>query len=249
MISVYDRVISTIPVLEIVLTERQGEALPTVVFYHGWTNVKEQSLIHGYEIAKKGFRVLLPEAIYHGQRQDDKLTKEHMMDFWEIIQQNITEFPIITDYYIKAKLSDPERLGVTGASMGGITTCGLLTTYPAIKAGVCLMGSPNLTAFAQGTVAAIEAAGTVLPADTPSQLAKLKKYDLSLNPGNLAGRPIHFWHGEEDPVVPYLETFAFYEKFKGTEAGRNLSFTRTADGHRVPYQISLETATFFGEHL
>ena len=46
--------------LEICDSEKLGEELPLVFFYHGWTGCKERVLTQGYEIAKKGFRVILP---------------------------------------------------------------------------------------------------------------------------------------------------------------------------------------------
>lgn len=250
MIEVYDRVIDGIPLLEVVDGALKDEKLPTVVFYHGWTNVKESVLVHGFEIAKKGFRTLLPEALYHGGRNDGTaLTDERLLDFWEIIQQSIDEYPVLTDYYIKAGLTDPDRLGVTGLSMGGITTCALLATYPEIKVGDCLMGSPDAVGFTEGVLAEAEKQGMELPADIQTQLQELTALSLADQPAKIAGRPVHFWHGTSDVTVPYGPTFEFYQSIQDEDFAKKVSFSTTDDGHKVPYSISQETACFFRNNL
>ncbi|WP_314059569.1 prolyl oligopeptidase family serine peptidase [uncultured Vagococcus sp.] len=250
MIEVYDRVIDGIPLLEVVDSALKDEKLPTVVFYHGWTNVKESVLVHGFEIAKKGFRTLLPEALYHGARNDGiPLTDERLLDFWTIIQESVDEYPVLMDYYIKAGLTDPNRLGVTGLSMGGITTCALLATYPEIKVGDCLMGSPDAVGFTQQVLAEAEKQGMVLPDDINEQLQELEALSLAENPEKIAGRPVHFWHGTKDETVPYAPTFDFYQRIQDEEFAKQVSFSTTEDGHKVPYTISQETASFFRNNL
>lgn len=250
MIEIYDRVIDGVPLLEVVDSALKDETLPTVIFYHGWTNVKESVLVHGFEIAKKGFRTLLPEALYHGARSDGTpLTDDRLLDFWEIIQQSIDEYPQLVAYYVNAGLSDPNRVGVTGLSMGGITTCALLATYPDIKAADCLMGSPDAVGFTESVLAEAQKQGMDLPADIDEQLKALSNLSLAAEPSKIAGRPVHFWHGTADETVPYDPTFAFYEGIKGESFAENVSFSTTDHGHKVPYAISQEAACFFKNHL
>lgn len=250
MIEIYDRVIDGIPLLEVVDSALKVEKLPTVVFYHGWTNVKENVLVHGFEIAKKECRVILPEALYHGARSDGRpLTDERLLDFWEIVQQSVEEYPQLMDYYIEAGLTDPDRLGVTGLSMGGITTCALLVNYPNIKAADCLMGSPDAIGFTKEVLAEAKNRGKALPADIYAQLDALAPLSLAEDPSKIAGRPVHFWHGTRDEMVPYQLTFDFYQEIKHQDFAQNVSFSTTDDGHKVPYSISQETACFFKNNL
>lgn len=249
MIEITHNVIAGIPVLELVDSSLKADKLPLVVFYHGWDSLKENVLVNGYELAKRGFRAILPEALYHGERSDGQPSASHYLEFWKVVQQNIEEFPVLRDYYVAEKLADPERIGVTGLSMGGITTCGIVTTYPDFKAAVCLMGSPNATDFAHEIIDNALTLGYKLPADTKNQIHLLKPIDLASAPEKIAGRPFHFWHGTSDDMVPYQPTYDFYESIKEEDYARNVSFTTTADGHKVPYSISVEMADFFGTHL
>ena len=245
MIEIEDSWVGKIPVLEIVPAELKDEKIPTVIFYHGWTNVKERVLANGYEIARQGMRVIIPEALYHGARSDGLDIEEHFMDFWQIILQSVAEFPQLAEHYVAKGLSDPERLGVAGLSMGGITTCALMATYPEIKAANCLMGAPNFRAFNADLMAGMEAQGIALPEGMEAALAQLNPYDLGCEPSKIAGRPFHFWHGTADQTVPFANSHDFYNQYATAEFGKQLSYTQTGDGHRVPHDICLESGAFF----
>ncbi|MGX6977679.1 prolyl oligopeptidase family serine peptidase [Vagococcus elongatus] len=244
MIEVHRKTIAGIPVLEVIKENYREEMRPLVFFYHGWTGTKEAVLVNGYELAKRGMRAVLPEAIFHGERKDHLETEEHFMEFWNIVLKNIAEFPSIVDAYVEMGLASKEQVGVTGLSMGGITTCGVMASYPWVKAGDCLMGTPCFVDFTQKMLAGVDEA-TCSSAEVEETIAQLEVLDLSLHPEKLMGRPLHFWHGTEDDTVPYQPTFDFYLKNKSEDFGQSLTFTTTDDGHKVPYKITIEMAEFF----
>lgn len=250
MITIKRVVIDGNPLLEVVSQDKATEQLPTVVFYHGWTNYKESVLVNGYELAKRGMRALLPDAYLHGERMEMPLVEEAFSEFWNIVTHNLKDLPGIRDYYVEAGLSDPNRFGVTGLSMGGITTCGALTCYPWIKAAVCLMGSPEPIQFSHWLLSSSWAEGLSVPEKYLTKLQELEPIDLSCQPEKIAGRPVHFWHGTSDTMVPYQPTFDFYQKIKEENFAKNVSFTTTEGvGHKVPYLTSVEMADFFAEHI
>ena len=76
---------------------------------------------------------------------------------------------------------------------------------PTVVAGVSLIGSPEPVAFATDQVAQLPAA---LQAKLPAELIEqtyqqLAKFDLSEHPEALAGRPMFFFNGTADQMVPY----------------------------------------------
>lgn len=253
MIVVKHVVVAEIPLLEMVESDIDHQKLPTVLFYHGWGSCKESAMVNGYELAKQGFRAVLPEAYLHGERKEGTLNEEAYMEFWHVVAHSIKEFPTLTDYYISKGLTDPDRIGVTGLSMGGITTCALLTHYPSIKTAVCLMGSPAPVLFSRWLLNSSWAEGlNIDEANYQAELEQLKPIDLSLQPEKIAGRYLHFWHGTSDNTVPYQPTLDFYERVinEQPEAAKHVSFTSTKGaGHKVPYESSVEMATFFAKHL
>lgn len=249
MIMIENKKIAGIPVLEIYPQGDEKKVLPLVFFYHGWTSCKETALVNGYEIAKRGIRVVMPDALYHGERKDSMATEEHAADFWQIILQSVSEFPTLRDAYVEQEKANFHRVGVSGLSMGGITTCALLTVYKEIKSAVCLMGSPKMTEFAELTFEGAKSHGMILPDSASEVLTDLAPCDLSYHPERIAHRPFHFWHGTQDDTVPFDPTYDFYLSIQDEPWADHVSFTVTEDGHKVPYSISVETAMYFDKYL
>ena len=141
-------------------------------------------------------------------------------------------------------------VGVSGLSMGGITTNALMTTYPWVNAGVCLMGSPKPVKFAKKLV--VDAATQVkgMPdTEVDKQISALEPFDLSLNLEKLASRPLHFWHGTADKMVPYQDTVDFYRENIGKSYTENVTLTTTENaGHKVSQETTLEMANKFNQY-
>lgn len=247
MINVIEKKINEIPVLEVVDANVADQALPLVVFYHGWTGCKEKVIGQGYELAKQGIRAIIPDALYHGVRQAGPFN-EHLMEFWEIIINSLKEYPEIVTYYSDQGLVLPHQLGVAGLSMGGITTTALMASYPEINSAFCQMGTASPVAFAQELLKNLPEVTAIAPAEIKDQLATLAEIDLSLQPKKINGRPFHFWHGKKDSVVPYQVTRDFYEKHQGQAGMEQMTFmTSETSGHQVPYQVTVETAKMFAQ--
>lgn len=252
MISIKSKTVEGIPLLEINPEGKEKELLPTVIFFHGWTSNKESSLVNGYELARKGFRALLPDAYLHGERKEKDLSAEGL-EFWNVITSNLTELPLLRNHYINKGLCDSNRFGVSGLSMGGFTTCAALTQFPWIKTAVVLMGSPDPINFTKWLLSSKWTEGMEIPISEGvllESLTALTPISLANQPEKIANRYIHFWHGTQDDLVPYQPTFNFYREVKQQPYGSNLSFsTSKGVGHKVPYAKSIEMATFFSAHL
>lgn len=129
-ISIRHRYIKKIPLLEVVLEEKKSDALPLVIYYHGWQSAKELSLTQARKLARKGIRVILPDAMNHGERKSGPISSIPSVTFWSSIQYNIIEFVQLVRHFEKQKLIEDGKIGVGGVSMGGITTSALLTQHP-----------------------------------------------------------------------------------------------------------------------
>lgn len=237
------------PVLELNDSNLRDESLPLVFFYHGWEGCKEKVLTQGYEIAKRGFRVVIPDAQNHGERMVGGPAKTHFLEFWQIIADSVAEFPKIVDYYEKTTGIKDDFVGVSGLSMGGITTCALMASYDWISSAVCLMGSPCPVEFAKKLIASMPEVKNVPQQYVDSQLQALRAIDLSLAPEKIAARPFHFWHGTADQIVPYKPTKAFYDRIKDEDYAQKTTFTTTEKAvHKVSYETTVEMAEKFAEY-
>ncbi|WP_299092664.1 esterase [uncultured Metabacillus sp.] len=247
--------VADIPLLHIVNHSDKDKKTPFVIFVHGFTSAKENNLHYAYYLAEKGVRVVLPEAIYHGERSKQHDTKELSMRFWKIVLNEIKEINILKEHFEECGLIDNQRIGVAGTSMGGITTLGALTQYDWIKAAVSLMGSPCFTFLLKDQLATLEKNGVELPLskeEIAEQLSLLEPYDLSLHKEKLQNRPLLFWHGERDQVVPFAPTFQFYKDIipMYEKTPENLKFIADplAD-HKVSREGVLALVEWFDRYL
>lgn len=246
--------IEDIPVIELINAELEDKPAPLVVFYHGFTNTKDGMMTFGNEIAKRGFRVVMPDASHHGERRrKGEDLHAHGWIFFQALQSNVLEFPQIIDYYRGKDLIKDDFIGVSGMSMGGMTSSLLLKSHPSIKAGVILMGSPKQDEFNQWVIqqfiSSVGQLDNLIPQvkSLVEEVANFfKKNDLGLNMEAVDHRPLLFWHSKEDPVVPYQLTEDFVEKVNQLDEGKYvyLKLDETG-GHKVPYIEMSRMAEFF----
>jgi len=255
VILIENKVVHGIPVLHLAKKALFDTKLPFVIFMHGFTSAKENNLHYAYLLAEKGFRVVMPEAMYHGDRQGNMSKEKLALHFWDIVLQSIDEIDLVRQSFLKKELIDPNRIGLVGTSMGGIVTLGSLTRYKWIKAAVSLMGMPYYEKYALLQINEIKKSGMKLPLkeeEITELLNKLKQLDLSRQPEKLDRRPLLFWHGKQDPIVPFSYTYDFYERIKPLyeEKPEKLHFIiDEKSGHKVSREGVLKTVEWFSTYL
>ena len=255
MIIVDKKKVANIPLLEVVQKELLDQAIPTVFFFHGFTSAKEHNLHYAYLLAEKNIRVVLPEADLHGERGRELSKEKLALHFWEIILKNITELAKLKEAYVSIGRTLQNQIGVAGTSMGGITTFGALCKYDWIKVAVSLMGNPAYNQFARYLVNELQSQGHKIPyseQQLEGEYQKLLPVDLSMNMEKLNNRPLLFWHGKKDPIVPYTYAYDFYQKVKENYSEHPDRIRFILDhhaGHKVSREGLLATVNWFEEYL
>ncbi|RFU68050.1 esterase [Peribacillus saganii] len=255
MILVNKECIGTIPALHIAKKDMWNQKLPLIMFIHGFTSAKEHNLHYAYLMAEKGFRVVLPDAFLHGEREQAMKESKLAMSFWEIVIRTIQELERIKQEFDDRGLIENGKIGVAGTSLGGIITLGSLAVYDWITAAVSLMGNPAYVKLAKlqiDEIAKMRYGLTLTEEEIQRQLNQLGKFDLSLQPEKIAGRPIMFWHAENDNVVPIQHAFELYESLLPVyeQSKDKLSFIRDKRaGHKVSREGVLKTAEWFTRHM
>jgi uncharacterized protein len=248
-------VIKDIPVLHVAKQDSMKEKMPFVLFVHGFTSVKERNLTIAYLLAEKGFRVVLPEAILHGERSEGYDELNMGLNFWKIVKNTIHELEVLKNEYVRMGLADKTRIGLSGTSMGGIITMGALRRYDWIKSAVCFMGSPAYVEFAEFQVENIRKVVKEMPMteeEIQQEYEGLKEYDPSLSIEEWRPIPLLFWHGDRDSVVPYQSAYNFYEQLKPLyeECGVEMSFLLEEKAvHVVSHYAMTEATKWFEKHL
>lgn len=249
-ISIRHRYIGKIPVLEVAPEEVKNNLLPLIIYYHGWQSAKELSLTQARKLAKNGNRVILPDAMNHGERKTGAISTIPSITFWSSIQYNLIEFSLLVDHFQKQELITEGKIGVGGVSMGGITTCALMTQHPEIKAAACMMGTPYPVRYIQRVMKRAKEYAIFVPEDLPLLLSWVEKYDLSEVPEVIQQRPMLFWHGTEDEKIPYEDMTDFQQKIDGKRYAENVRFlTGAGEPHLVKGETMDEVVAFFEQGL
>ena len=178
---------------------------------------------------KRGMRAILPDQLLHGDRGVRLIGGE----IWEIVANNIKELPIIKEEMRQRGLLDEAKFGVSGLSMGGISTYALFNQYPDITAAASLMGNADPARFAKWTISSVWMTGA-----TQEQCDALEA-EIEKNKDFL-------WHGTTDDKVPYELNKEFYETIKDEPYAKNVEWHETpGQGHIVPHQVFEDVADFF----
>lgn len=250
MIEIYDERAGDIAVIHAVPQGRYHQPLPTVFFYHGYTSSKEVYAYFAYALARVGFRVVLPDADLHGERFDGDEQKR-LSRFWEILRSNIDELPALKADFERRGLIAEGRIGVAGASMGGMTTLGGFARYPWVKAAASLMGAGYYSALAQTLFPPLDEQGKLLKASVfDARIAALADYGLEHQLEKIADRPLLLWHGEADDLVPVAESRRLATELRQSGWDRQLTFLTEPDvKHRITPLALKATAEFFVKTL
>ncbi len=251
MIAIFNEQIAAIPTLHVVEYERRDRRLPTVFFLHGFTSAKEHNLHVAYLLAEKGFRVFLPDALHHGEREKSLTREERQRHFWDIVLTSIEELGRLKHELERKNWCDESRLGVIGTSMGAITMYGALTAYDWIRAAVSLMGTAYYEQFAESHVNMFKERGEPVDDESVARLySRLERYDLSKQIERVAKRPLLIWHGTDDPVVPFQHSETLYRRLLPSYPDDGtLKFIREKAGHKVSRAAILEAVAWFDHHL
>lgn len=209
----------SIPLLH-VYDESMNNETPVVIFLHGFLSAKEHNLHYAYQLVEKGVRVILPDALMHGERTNHLSEGEMNLNFWKIVLNSVEEVNTIYQELKSRQLLEKGRFGIAGTSMGGIVTSGCLAIYPWIKtAGIC-MGTTSFTKLAEHQIEEFKAKGIEFPmSDTQQEetLKMLSRYNLEQHMEYVKESQIIFWHGQKDLVVPYRMSREFYDQLEEKE--------------------------------
>lgn len=236
--------VNEIPVIEIIDANLEDKAAPLSIFYHGFTGSKDSSMTFGNEIAKRGFRVIMPDAQHHGERRKYGVDLNvNGILFFEALMSNVKEFPEIVHFYRSKELIKDDFIAVAGMSMGGMTTSLILKANKEVNVAVVLMGSPQQIKFNDWIVNQYVSHGGEVDQLAPNaktiyeyMTEYFKKYDLGLDPKAINQRPLLFWHSKQDPVVPYIYAEEFVEAAKNIPEGKYVYLKLDDQGaHKVPF--------------
>jgi len=178
----------------------------TIIYYHGWHSSKEFKRFEAMTLASFGYRVIVPDALYHGERGTIDYDAPDSIDryLWEIIVQSIKESGRFIVHLDESYGIQEEQIVVMGCSMGAMIAAGVFSNNPQIKGLTSISG---LNAWGK----AIMQGAMPNPGEYKDLIHQLDLYE---NLGRLNERPILMLHGMDDNLLPIDLQRDFYEKAK-----------------------------------
>lgn len=201
----------------------------TIILYHGWgTDVDSYSNL-AEDITKKGFRVIVPEIIYHDTRNllENHFNKEIIQKyFWKTVVESIDEF----DEFTKEFGIQLEKTIVVGSSMGGFIANGIFASSKNLGGLVNINGSGSFL-LSERLFRKMDNRPN-LPVEEEELL---KKY-------NPVGRtnsnsPVLLMHGDSDKTVPVEGQKDYFNYLTEVECRKDVDLLIYKD---INHQISPE---------
>lgn len=249
MVEMHQETVDGIDVIHAVPAGKFSAPLPTIFFYHGYTSSKEVYSYFGYALAQAGFRVILPDADMHGARFDGD-EQRRLTHFWQILRANIDELPALKTHYQHQGLIDGGRIGVCGASMGGMTALGAMARYDWLRAVADFMGSGDYLHLAKTLFPPVALTSGAGQQEFERRMAPMADYEVFHQLDRLANRPLLIWHGEADPLVPATESSRLYQALTAREGHQLITYvTEPGIGHKITVSALAAAVAFFQRHL
>lgn len=238
-----------IPVLHM-YDETMSETTSTVFFLHGHLSAKEHNLHYAYQLVKQGVRVILPDAIYHGERDENLSELDLTLKFWDIVMKSIEEVGFLYEEGKKKGYITTGKVGLAGSSMGAIVTSACLTKYNWIDTAAICMGVTSLSMFAEYQFSTFKINGASVPLTAEHKneaISYLQQFDLENKREIFNKIPIIFWHGAKDDIIPIRLSYNFYETYLTNTLAQYIREENS--GHVVSRKGLLKVTSFLAQYL
>ena len=222
------------------LAEPVSEPWRTVILYHGWGGRVESYRAYAKTLVQQGFRVVVPEIVYHDSRKAVKNPFEMetvQTYFWKAITESIEEFGTLQKI-----LGVPEtEIVVVGSSMGGFIAAGIFGRHPRVAGFASVNGSGAFVLTEQ--MFRERQDRSQMDAETS---ALLKGFDpMEACPGKGA---VLLINGELDRTVPLEGHAAYYRYLNETNKHENTKIQIVEGaGHRFTRQMEKDVANWLAE--
>ena len=104
--------IGDIPVLEYCVGSPKGK--PLVFMTHGYGSFKERMANFAMRLADKGYFVIAPDALAHGERKEPG-----RYSIVQVVERSVADIDLLIEHYKANSEVDAERFSIVGRSMGG----------------------------------------------------------------------------------------------------------------------------------
>ncbi len=259
----------------ILCAPEEAQKLPVVFYIHGYGGDKRGGVELAYNLALRGIATVSLDAAMHGGRLDYRVAttwespqKGDLYPFatgldryfliMKIIEDTLGDISVLQEAFREDARLDMERMGISGASMGGFIAYCYAAKNPAVKALATLISFPSLLqrwqdsileaslqpAFAEQMAGLLVETGErtkVVEAIDPTE--KLKKF---------APKPLLMICGDLDTDTHKSYSLRFFEQMKPffDQLPGNLQYkVHPGAVHRVTSSMVNDAVDWFAKHL
>jgi uncharacterized protein len=206
-----------------------NECEKVLIIYHGWGGIAEEYHELAEELSKEGFKVIIPEIVFHDTRQplENHFDLKTMQDyFWDTIIKSIDEF----NGFISVLEINKENVVIIGNSMGGFIANGIFAREPKLCGLANINGSGSFV-LSERLFRNRDNRGDI----SVEQEKILMEYD-PIERVN-CGSSVLLIHGDSDEIIPIEGQKDYYRHLKEIEKRSNVDFNVHKN---VNHQFTLE---------
>ncbi len=264
--------IAGIPILTCI--PHRPHPCPLVFAIPGYGGTQTSLLSLAYRLAQRGLACVSFDPLYHGERADERqynaadptlggiYPPESGMDIFRVFLQVIRQCSLDIQTLLPALSADARldvtRAGVTGFSMGAYVTYLALAEFPALKAGVAMMGLPSFFRRWQDlldecalTNPAWAAAMHQVAAQTAETSAWIRGFDPAASLKGAARPALLAMNGDMDFDQPKYYVLDWLRAMRPTYAAcpENLRWNVYPVAHTLTSQMEEDAVVWFEQHL
>ena len=259
----------------VVWSGENANRCPMVIYIHGLGGDKRSGMELGYNLANRGFFFVSIDAQLHGERLDERIAHtwdrpipgaiypfesglDRMLLMFEIVEKTASDISRLIDHFSNDPRVDHDRIGVSGASMGGFVAYRTVAIDTRVKALASLISFPT---FARVWKEAILGASTksewaAILKKVEDETEKRTQFIQSLDPKqgliDFAPKPLLMICGDLDTDVPkrYSQEMVDFLRPFYKDHPENLALKVHERGiHRVSSEMIADTTEWFDRHL
>jgi dipeptidyl aminopeptidase/acylaminoacyl peptidase len=188
-----------------------GERPPLLVKVHGGPTSSARTVFNlGIQYwTSRGFAVL--DVNYGGSTGYGRAYRNRLRGQWGVV--DVEDCVNAARFLVERRKADPERLAIDGGSAGGYTTLCALTFHDLFSAGASMFGVSDLTMFTGDTHKFESRYLESLVGPFPEK-RKLYEERSPLRYVERLSRPVIFFQGDEDRIVPPNQTEIMVEALR-----------------------------------
>lgn len=245
-------VVDVIPVLT--CFQKEARQKPLIILSHGFMGNKESWIPYLQGLAGYGYYAIALDNKSHGQRQEPDFASQafhggklKVHEVRQLINKTAEDVSRLIDYFVATKGLDPNRIGMSGVSMGGFTTFRALVIEKRIKVAAPIIGSPFWDDIPQDVPIADDA-------ESQQALDNLvRESSPALFPERFAPRPLLIQigsldrHYDVDRVKEFVEQLR--ENHYKADAYRLKLIVHKGVGHEFTYDMWANVMAWFNQYL